>query len=205
MYAIFITEMLKTPLIQILDVFGNLKKHVLAPRSQSLKKMSKFFRGTRYDLSERYTNMTKVIFMTFYYSMIFPASYFLAAATLAVHYWVDKFCLLRVWAPAPELGSSIGKVSRNYFLKFACIFYVMKSAYNYASFPFDNACGKSCSTKVAPMHVASVESHGNWFFFSCRPTRDRSDDLCWFLQCNGWPGQPSGHQHPRRRSDVQVL
>ncbi len=116
MYAIFVTEMLKSPFIQILDVPGNFKKHVLAPRSPTLKKISKYFRGTPYELAERYTNLTKVLFMTFYYSMIFPAGYFLAAATLAVHYWVDKFCLLRVWTPAPELGGNIGRVSRNYFL-----------------------------------------------------------------------------------------
>jgi hypothetical protein len=157
MYAIFITEMLKTPFIQILDVPGNIKKHVLAPRSPSLKRATKYFRGTPYDLSERYTNMTKVLFMTFYYSMIFPAAYFLAGATLAVHYWVDKFCLLRVWAPAPELGGSIGKVSRNYFFKFAILFYVMKSAYNYASFPFDNACGK-CQIEYG-LEICSMTSH----------------------------------------------
>ena len=53
--------------------------------------------------------------MSFYYSLLFPAAYFLAAATLLVHYWVDKFCLLRVWKPAPKLGFGIGRISRDYF------------------------------------------------------------------------------------------
>jgi hypothetical protein len=142
MYAIFITQLLKTPVIQIMDVVGNAKKHILAPRAPSLKKCAKYFRGTKYSLSQRYTDMSGVLFMTFYYSLIFPASYFLAAATLAVHYWVDKFCLLRVWTPAPRLGSQIGEVSRNYFFRVAMMVYVMKSGYNYASFPFDDACGE---------------------------------------------------------------
>lgn len=38
--------------------------------------------------------MTNVIFLTFYYAIIFPAGFFFAAATLFVHYWTDKFCLL---------------------------------------------------------------------------------------------------------------
>jgi hypothetical protein len=142
MYAIFITELLKTPIKQILDIWGNIKKHILAPRAPTLKKVSKYFRGTAYELSERYTDQIGVVFMAMFYSLLFPAGYFLAGTTLAVHYWVDKFCLLRVWSPAPQLGSQIGRVSRNVFLRIAIIAYVMKSAYDYASFPFDDACGK---------------------------------------------------------------
>lgn len=85
--------------------------------------------------------MTNVLFLTFYYGFIFPAGFFFAAATLAIHYWVDKFCLLRVWAPAPMLGSEIADMSRVYFMSFAIAVYAVMSSFNYASFPYDNACG----------------------------------------------------------------
>jgi hypothetical protein len=127
-YAIFLTEMLKAPATQLLDILGNIKKHILAPRAPTLKKVSKYFRGTAYDLSERYTDMCSVVFMALVYSVLFPAGYFLAAATLAIHYWVDKFCLLRVWAPAPKMGFQIGQISRDYFFRLAMIVYAMKSA-----------------------------------------------------------------------------
>jgi hypothetical protein len=92
--------------------------------------------------------MTNVLFVTFYYAFIFPAGYFFAAATLAVHYWVDKFCLLRIWGPAPMLGSQIADMSRSYFFSFAIAVLAVMSSYNYASFPYDNACCKSlwCET-----------------------------------------------------------
>lgn len=85
--------------------------------------------------------MTNILFLTFYYGFIFPAGFFFASATLAVHYWVDKFCLLRVWAPAPMLGSEIADRSRVYFFSAAIAVYAVMSSYNYASFPYDNACG----------------------------------------------------------------
>ena len=105
MYAIFITEMLKAPATQLLDISGHMNRHVLAPRARDQKRMLNYFKGTAYALSERYTDQTTVLFFTFYYAMLFPAGFFFGSATLCVHYWTDKFCLLRVWKQAPPIGS----------------------------------------------------------------------------------------------------
>jgi hypothetical protein len=85
--------------------------------------------------------MTNVLFLTFYYALLFPAGFFFAAATLAIHYLVDKYCLLRKWAPAPMLGSAIADMSRIYFFSSAIAVYAVVSSYNFASWPYDNACG----------------------------------------------------------------
>lgn len=103
--------------------------------------------------------------MAFYYSLLFPAVYFLAAATLAVHYWVDKFCLLRLWAQAPKLGFQIGKISRDYFWRMAIIVFAMKSSYNYASFPFDDACNQNvpvASEFVGVFNATDGEGNSVW-------------------------------------------
>jgi diacylglycerol kinase len=142
MYAIFITEMLKTPVTQLLDISGHVYRHVLAPRAKDQKRMSNYFKGKAYNLSERYTNLTNVLFLTFYYALLFPAGFFLASATLAVHYWTDKFCLLRVWAPAPLIGNKIADMSRTYFFSTALVVYALVSSHSFASFPYDNACGR---------------------------------------------------------------
>ena len=84
--------------------------------------------------------MTNVLFMTFFYAAIFPSGFFFGAATLGVHYWVDKCCLLRNWARAPIVGSQVADMSRNYFLTSALAVYALMASYNFASFPFDNAC-----------------------------------------------------------------
>lgn len=65
----------------------------MAPIAVDHQRMNLYFQGTAYDLSERYTNMTNVLFTTFYYSTIFPSSFFFTAATLFVHYWTGKLCV----------------------------------------------------------------------------------------------------------------
>jgi hypothetical protein len=55
MYAIFITELLKTPITQVLDIPGHVYRHVLAPRAPDQRRMNAYFSGTKYYLSERYT------------------------------------------------------------------------------------------------------------------------------------------------------
>ncbi|KAI2489993.1 Calcium-activated chloride channel [Fragilaria crotonensis] len=139
MYAIFITELLKTPITKVLDLPGQFYRHILA-RAPDQRRMNAYFRGAKYHLSERYTDMTNVLFLTFYYAMLFPAGFFWAAATLSVRYWVDKFCLLRSWSPAPALGTSIADLSRVFFFPGAVVAYAIMSSYNFASFPYDNAC-----------------------------------------------------------------
>lgn len=78
--------------------------------------------------------------MTFYFAVLFPAGFFFAAVTLAAHYWVDKYCLLRYWSPAPEFGVEVAKMSNIYFFLSLAV-YATISAYNFASFPYDNCCG----------------------------------------------------------------
>jgi hypothetical protein len=100
--------------------------------------------------------MTNVLFLTFYYALLFPAGFFFAAATLAIHYFVDKYCLLRNWAPAPMLGSAIADMSRIYFFSSAIAIYAVVSSYNFASFPYDNACEDD--TMVSSKYVGTVDA-----------------------------------------------
>jgi len=156
MYAIFITETLKTPITQILDPYGRFQRHFLAPRARNQKELCTYFSGATYYLSERYTDMTNMLFLTFYYATLLPAGFFLAAIALLVHYWTDKYCLLRLWATAPPIGSEIGYITRTYFFTIALVVYAMVSAYNYASFPYDNAC--ESETSVPDDYVGSFQA-----------------------------------------------
>lgn len=142
-YNIFITEMLKTPIMQLLDIMGNLNRHYFGPRAPDQRRMNLRFQGGFYELAERYTDMTKVLFLTFFYSAIFPVGFFFCTLTLFVHYWVDKFCLLRSWAPAPIIGTEIAVFSRNYFFSLTLLCLAVMSSYSWASFPYDNACETS--------------------------------------------------------------
>lgn len=102
--------------------------------------------------------MTSVLFMTFYYAMIYPAGFFWASGTLAVHYLVDRFCLLRTWAPAPSVKAHIAEISRLYFFTGAMVAYALMSSYNFASFPYDNACELKDATDSSSQYVGSFSA-----------------------------------------------
>jgi len=139
LYAIYIFEILKGPVTQLMDPFGMFYRHYLAPRCPDQWRMNLNFQGTYYEISERYTDMVNVLFITFYYAQIFPAGFFLASLAMTVHYFTDKFCLLRVWYQAPAIGTNISNEARNFIIVTLMVYAIM-TAYNYSSFPADNVC-----------------------------------------------------------------
>ena len=52
------------PLLKLLDIGGNIKKHILGPRARMQEKMNMFFQGSNYNLGERYT-VSVGIFLSF--------------------------------------------------------------------------------------------------------------------------------------------
>jgi hypothetical protein len=53
--ALLISEMFLPPLITIADMMGNLSKHYFAPRAKTMHQMLLCFKGTPYNLAEKYT------------------------------------------------------------------------------------------------------------------------------------------------------
>ena len=138
--AILWSELFLSPALRILDIFTNLKKHFLAPRSRTQDEMNLWFQGTPYNLGERYTDFTKVLFVCFFYSALFPATFFFCGAILLLQYYADKFCLLRIWQSNPAVGPQLAVFSRRYFFSGAILVMAIVASYDWAQFPFDNVC-----------------------------------------------------------------
>jgi hypothetical protein len=156
--ALLWSELLLAPILRLLDALGNIKKHILGPRAKTQESMNLSFQGTGYNLGERYTvrqleritcgrlqvfltshnwrqDFTKVLFLCFFYSALFPATFFFCGVILFVQYYVDKYCLLRIWAPAPLIGTQLAVFSRRYFFSGALLTFSLVSAYAWAQFP----------------------------------------------------------------------
>lgn len=88
----------------------------------------------------RYTNVTKIMFLAFWYCTIYPGGLFFASVALAVNYYTDRFSLMRTWKRAPNVGQEVAVFSRQYFLSTACVFLVFMSSFYWSAFPFDNLC-----------------------------------------------------------------
>lgn len=87
--AILWAELWLVPGMRLLDISSNIKKHVLAPRAHTQEEMNLWFQGTRYNLGERYTDLTKVLFVCFFYSALMPTIFFFGSAILFLQYFVS--------------------------------------------------------------------------------------------------------------------
>jgi len=99
-----------------------------------------YIAGAKFELAERYSDATKVIFVALFYSAILPESLFLGAIALMAHYWSGKFCLMRLWRPSADIGPQLARLSRNFFFSTSLIVHVVMSAYFWSGYPYDNVC-----------------------------------------------------------------
>lgn len=139
-YAILLSDVWLSPLLRLSDWMTNVKKHILAPRARTQEEMNLSFQGTFYNLGERYTDFTKVLFVVFFYSALFPPGFFFGFLILTFQYWVDKFSLVRIWGWTPVIGDELAVFSRRFFFIGAGLAFCVMSSYAFAQFPYDNVC-----------------------------------------------------------------
>jgi hypothetical protein len=91
--GLFIMDMFLPKTLALLDIRGQIRRHIAAPRKKTQDAMNICFQGSSYELAEVYSDMTKTLFMTLFYCSIFPSAFFLCAISLTIKYFVDKFSL----------------------------------------------------------------------------------------------------------------
>eukprot|EP00557_Chaetoceros_sp_GSL56_P010713 CAMPEP_0176478664 /NCGR_PEP_ID=MMETSP0200_2-20121128/1309_1 /TAXON_ID=947934 /ORGANISM="Chaetoceros sp., Strain GSL56" /LENGTH=987 /DNA_ID=CAMNT_0017874621 /DNA_START=38 /DNA_END=3001 /DNA_ORIENTATION=- len=147
--ALLISEMFLPPLITILDISGNLSKHYFAPRAKTMHQMLLCFKGTPYNLAEKYTDVSKIVLVVIFFSALNPPLLFMGAIALFVRHYADKYCLMRIWSSAPYMGSNLSNFSRKYFFTLAIALGALACAYDWGQFPYDRVCnGATTATAV---------------------------------------------------------
>jgi hypothetical protein len=171
-YAIFFSEIVTITVIQLLDIGGNINRHIFAPRAKTQEDINQCMSGSVVELAERYTvsmmlsypkisqidsrifsqsfldeqNMTKILFLALWYCCIYPAALFLCSFALFVIFYADRFSLMRSWAPAPKISNVISRINRIYFMPATIGIMAIITSYTLAQFGFDNLCGKCSHT-----------------------------------------------------------
>jgi hypothetical protein len=92
--AIFFADIVTTNAVQFLDPVGHIRRHFLAPRAATQDLMNLNMQGQEFELAERYTNMTKILFLTFWYCSIYPGTFFMCSFALFVNFFMDRFSLM---------------------------------------------------------------------------------------------------------------
>ena len=101
--GIFVSEIFLVPLFGVLDIMGNISRHVFAPRARTTHQMLLCFKGMQYNLADKYTDMSKILFLSYFYCALDPLNLFKGFAALILRYYADKFCMLRVWRVMPDV------------------------------------------------------------------------------------------------------
>jgi len=176
-YKLFLAEIVKKPILQYLDIVGNFKRHYLAPRALDQRRMNLCFQGSHYDLSDKYTNLTNILLLTFFYCTIYPFSFFFASLAMVISFVMDKFCLLRCWKRGPMIGSNISTFSNMYFLPLCLMAYAIIASAYYFGYPLDKACkstelvsdvhtgGYNITTLDDKSHAVKIKSDDHYFEF----------------------------------------
>jgi len=156
-WAIFFAEIVIKPAVQLGDIPGNFKRHVLAPRAVDQRRMNSYFEGGKYELGERHTRITTIVFLCFYYAALFPMGYFVGGFICIMTYYLDRFSILRTWKQAPLIGTQVSKFNRDYFMSIVLIALAVMSSYQWSGYPYDNACVEGA--KVGNEYVGSHIAH----------------------------------------------
>jgi uncharacterized membrane protein len=107
-----IVDALMKPVFQALDLSGLFDRHVLAPFADTQEKMNRFFLGSPWNLAERYSDMSKSIFLALSFATIYPYGYFVGAFANLLAYLSDKYCLFRVWKHAEPQSATLTSYHR---------------------------------------------------------------------------------------------
>ena len=113
--TLFIAEVTSRPVLQIFNIIGILQRHILGPRAIDQRRMNLQFGGDYFALGERYTDVTKILFLTSFYAILYPLGFFFASGIFVMYFCVDKFCLLRSWKQGPTIGVNVSELSMFFF------------------------------------------------------------------------------------------
>ncbi|GMH94230.1 hypothetical protein TrST_g13678 [Triparma strigata] len=156
-YTVLFADVITYPLFRILDFGGTFNKFFLAPYAKNQAVINTYFQGTAWSVAERYTDITKTMFLCFFYAAIYPASYIFCLAALLLNFVVDRYCIVRLWKLHPQTGAGVASVSFKFML-ISILAHSVLSSYWWSGFPFDNLCvDESDGTNNASVQITTPD------------------------------------------------
>lgn len=136
---VLVFDMFLTPILRVFDIAERAKQFILAPRARTQAAMDRYFNGTNFWISERYTDLLKTAFVSLLYITLVPSGLLFACGAFFTSYWVDKYCLLRRWKTPPKVSHHITRRS-NFYLLLCVVISTVYGLYFYSNWSYDNVC-----------------------------------------------------------------
>ncbi|GMH93040.1 hypothetical protein TrVE_jg7780 [Triparma verrucosa] len=146
-WAVLLADAITTPTLRLLDPSARIGRNYLSKKAESQEKMNSYFLGTDWFLAERYTDMTKTLFVSLFFTAIFPQGLFVTAFAFMVSYWVDKYCLFRLWKQPPAMDGKLADAAR-FQISLIFIANCFVSQHFLRGWPFDDLQATSSTATV---------------------------------------------------------
>lgn len=99
-----------TPIVSLFDIGGIVTRNIIAPlSSDSQGELNSFWMGSSWSLAERYTGISKILFVSLYYTLLNPISLIIAMVAFLLVFLIDRFLLLRRWKMSSMLDAMIAR------------------------------------------------------------------------------------------------
>jgi len=185
-WAILLADAITTPVLRLMDPANRLGRNYFAKTAPTQEKMNSYFLGASWFLAERYTDMTKTLFVSLFFAAIFPQGLFVTAFAFTVSFWVDKYCLFRLWKQPPAMDGALAVAAR-FQISLIFLIHCIITQHFFMGWPFDNVEATSTSATMtlnggsadntAVLYKAVEKSSYNIFDFSEKSwyTEDQKD------------------------------
>ena len=137
--AVILADAVTSPLIRTLNPADLINQFIICRYAPTQEKMNSYFLGTPWYPAERYADMTKTLFLSLFFSSLFPFGLYLTALGYTFIYVVDKYSLLRSWKTDKPVDDDMTKISRMHMI-FAVYCHCVMSMVFFSEFPFDGVC-----------------------------------------------------------------
>jgi hypothetical protein len=131
-----------TPIIAFFDIGGIIERHVTSMFSDTQGEMNSHWMGSTWSLAERYTGISKILFVSLYYTLLNPIALVIAMLAFALVFLVDRFLLLRRWKASCMLDSMIARRLRQQAILAVALHMAVTTRFIY-SWPMDSASPQS--------------------------------------------------------------
>ena len=133
--TVLFADAFTTPIIRAMDPAGRFARNYSAKSAPTQEKMNSFFENTAWFLAERYTDMTKSLFVGLFFASIYPIGLVFSFLSFVMCFWVDRLCLFRLWKQPPAIDASLTVASRMH-IAIIIVFHGVIANQIFAGFPF---------------------------------------------------------------------
>mmetsp|Transcript_20765 Transcript_20765/g.29851 ORF Transcript_20765/g.29851 Transcript_20765/m.29851 type:complete len:963 (-) Transcript_20765:164-3052(-) len=164
MQNILIADAIATPVLRLMNFYDFFMRYVYAPwASKTQDEYNAIWQGADWTLAERYTDVLKTVFVGLFFQVPLPSGLFITAFAMISTYLVDKYSLFRLWKRPPQIGKSLGVLSRHFYILIVFAHLSISRIY-FANWPYRGLWGQDKGEEP------------RCTFFSCEVTSDMTDD-----------------------------